>query len=90
MRSSERANGHTRAVNALNFDKSECPARSMLKFQGMRAAGSKAHRYKGDFYKSTLAPVGRRIELRCCGVDIVMLTVLFLEVAALVRLFLAK
>jgi len=44
-----------------------------------------------DFYLSTLAPVGRvRRESPFCVADLIMLTVLFLEIAALVRLVLAN
>lgn len=56
----------------------------------MKTFVNKAAKYKGDFYRATLAPVNHRHETRCCGMDIAMLTVLFLELAVVMRLFLAQ
>jgi hypothetical protein len=56
----------------------------------MKAIAEKTSRQTTDFYLSTLAPVNHPGETRCGIVDIVMLTVLFLEIAVVMRLFLAN
>jgi len=45
---------------------------------------------KPDFYNSTLAPVNHQHDVQFRAADGVMLTVLFLEIAAFMRLFLAN
>ena len=44
----------------------------------------------GDFYLSTLAPVSHHTDSRFCVADLVILTVLFLEIGTLIRLILAN
>lgn len=44
----------------------------------------------GDFYLSTLAPVGHHHDSRFRVVDLIILTVLFLEIGTLIRLILAN
>jgi hypothetical protein len=44
----------------------------------------------GDFYLSTLAPVNHHSDSRFCVADLVILTVLFLEIGTLIRLVLAN
>jgi hypothetical protein len=51
---------------------------------------SKGNKDKSDFYTSTLAPVDRHGRIRINVFDVAMLTVLFLELAILVRFLLAK
>ncbi len=45
---------------------------------------------KANFYTSNLAPVNHSRETPFRGVDAVLLTVLFLEIAAVMRQFLAN
>jgi hypothetical protein len=47
-------------------------------------------RHRKNFYVSTLAPVNYRTEIQFRAVDAVMITVLFLELAVVMRLLLAK
>ncbi len=54
------------------------------------AANRTAPGPKPDFYNSTLAPVNHHHEVQFRAADAVMLTVLFLEIAAFMRLFLAN
>jgi hypothetical protein len=56
----------------------------------MKSVASKGHKPTSDFYTSTLAPVEQQRKLRICVMDIAMLTVLFLEMAVLMRFLLAK
>jgi hypothetical protein len=56
----------------------------------MKAATEKQAKVRDDFYSSTLAPVSQRRDLRFRALDVFILTVLFLEAAVLIRLFLAK
>ncbi len=56
----------------------------------MKAIAEKTTRHTSDFYISTLAPVDHQGDSMFGVVDVVMLTVLFLEMAVLVRLFLAN
>ena len=56
----------------------------------MKAAADKANRVRDDFYTSTIAPVNHRRDFRFRALDVFILTVLFLEGAVLLRLFLAK
>ena len=51
---------------------------------------SKQYQDKNDFYTSTLAPVDHHAKVRINVFDVAMLTVLFLEVAVLMRFLLAK
>jgi hypothetical protein len=44
----------------------------------------------GDFYLSTLAPVNHHSDSRFCVADLVILTVLFLEIGTIIRLVLAN
>ena len=55
----------------------------------MKAAAHHSNNQR-DFYLSTLAPVDRRRDTPFCAADLMMLTVLFLEIAAVVRLVLAN
>lgn len=55
----------------------------------MKAVARAIRRNKANFYASTLAPVDRRGEVRFRTVDMVMLSVLFLELALLMRWSLA-
>ena len=55
----------------------------------MKAAADKEHKVRGDFYTTTIAPVNHGREIRFCSLDCCLLTVLFLEAAVLVRLFMA-
>jgi hypothetical protein len=55
----------------------------------MKAAADRKNS-SGDFYLSTLAPLDQRRESRFCAADLIMLTVLFVEIALLMRLILAK
>ena len=57
-------------------------------FPAMKAAADYANNRR-DFYLSTLAPVDDRRDSPFSAADLFMLTVLFLEIAALVRLVLA-
>ena len=56
----------------------------------MKAFARKTGRQVGDFYQSTLAPLGRRGDRRFGLLDITLLTVLFLEAAISIRLILAN
>lgn len=56
----------------------------------MKAAADRGSKEPSDFYLSTIAPVDRRGDKCLRPVDVVMLTVLFLELAVLMRLFLAN
>ena len=56
----------------------------------MKAATGKETKGRGDFYISTIAPVNHHRDLRFRALDVFILTVLFLEAAVLIRLFLAK
>jgi hypothetical protein len=53
-------------------------------------AATKGTRDKNDFYTSTLAPVDHHAKVRINAFDVAMLTVLFLELAVLMRFLLAK
>lgn len=55
----------------------------------MKVVTDTANKHHNDFYHS-LGPVNHSREARFSLLDISMLTVLFLEVAALLRLFLAN
>ena len=66
------------------------PARSMLSANCMKAVSDTGKRARKDYYTSTLAPIGRRHEIRFSVIDAVIMSVLFLEVAGLMRLLLAK
>jgi len=59
-------------------------------FSAVKADSEKRARRAGDFYISTLAPVDHRKDARFGLLDISMLSVLFLELAVLVRLLLAN
>ena len=63
----------------------------MLPQNRMKASGPDHRREHSDFYTTTLAPVhhGQRT-LRIHAVDVLMLTVLFLEMGVLVRFLLAN
>jgi hypothetical protein len=58
----------------------------------MKSAAANSHlgKNKGDFYRSTLAPVNGQGDLRFCTADAVMLIVLFVEIVIFARLFLAN
>lgn len=58
----------------------------------MKAVGSSepGQGHHHDFYTTMLAPVNRHGELNFRAVDAVVLVVLFLEVAAVMRLLLAN
>jgi hypothetical protein len=56
----------------------------------MKAVIDSGRRPHHDFYSATLAPINHRRDSRFSLVDIVLLSVLFLEIAGLMRLFLAK
>ena len=57
----------------------------------MKASSPTHSRAQSDFYTNTLAPVQRgQRTLRIHAVDVLMLTVLFLEVGVLVRFLLAN
>ncbi|MFO1475917.1 MAG: hypothetical protein U1F98_04615 [Verrucomicrobiota bacterium] len=57
----------------------------------MKFIVEKALDEKGDFYTTTLAPITQPRTLCCVSAaDVVMLTVLFLELAAVMRFLLAK
>ena len=54
------------------------------------AASRNKHGNARDFYLATLAPVNQHGETQFRAADAVMLTVLFLEIAIFMRLFLAN
>jgi hypothetical protein len=54
------------------------------------AVNRNRHGHARDFYLSTLAPVNHHRETQFRAADAVMLTVLFLEIAVFMRLFLAN
>ncbi len=58
----------------------------------MKTIAGDDSRNKNDFYTSTLAPVDQhgKLRLRIRPMDVMMLTVLFLELGVLVRFLLAK
>jgi hypothetical protein len=56
----------------------------------MKVFAEKRDEHMDDFYTSTLAPVDRQRETHFGVLDGAMLTVLFVEVAVFVRLFLAN
>jgi hypothetical protein len=56
----------------------------------MKPVAGKRSRPTYDFYASTLAPVDHQKETRFGILDVAMLSVLFLEMAVLMRLFLAN
>ena len=56
----------------------------------MKLTADGANKQTSDFYTSTLAPVEHHGKVRITAADIVMLTVLFLEMAVLMRFLLAK
>jgi hypothetical protein len=56
----------------------------------MKSVAGKWNRKSNDFYTSTIAPVDRKRDRRMRLVDVAMLTVLFLEMGVIIRLFLAK
>jgi len=56
----------------------------------MKATTHSGSRNRSDFYSSTLATTNRSREIRFSAVDIVILAVLFLEIAGVMRLFLAN
>ena len=56
----------------------------------IKSVAGKETRDKNDFYTSTLAPVDHQGKIRIRPLDIVILTVLFLEMAVLMRFLLAK
>ena len=62
----------------------------MLSLHDMKAVADNGKTKRSDFYTSTVAPVNDCRKGRFCCTDSVMLTVLFLEVAAFVRLFMAN
>jgi len=56
----------------------------------MKAVTDIGKRHESDYYISTLAPIDHRHECRFCSADVLILCVLFLEVAGLMRLLLAN
>jgi hypothetical protein len=54
------------------------------------AVSRNRHGQARDFYLSTLAPVNHHRETKFRAADAVMLTILFLEIAAFMRLILAN
>jgi hypothetical protein len=56
----------------------------------MKTIAETENRNKSDFYTSTLAPVEQHRKLRIRPMDVMMLTVLFLELGVLMRFLLAK
>jgi hypothetical protein len=56
----------------------------------MKTIAGTENRTKNDFYTATLAPVDQHGKLRIRPMDVMMLTVLFLELGVLVRFLLAK
>jgi hypothetical protein len=56
----------------------------------MKAAAEKQTRVRGDFYTSTIAPINNHRDLHFRALDVLALTVLFLEVGVLIRWLLAK
>ena len=62
----------------------------MLSSEPMKACAEKRNHRMDDFYISSLAPVDRQQETRFGVLDGAMLTVLFMEVAVFMRLFLAN
>jgi hypothetical protein len=62
----------------------------MLSFAVVKVNSEKRARRTGDFYISTLAPVDHRRDARFGALDVAMLSVLFLELAVFMRLFLAN
>jgi len=89
---SESSNARLRmAEYLLTFHNLNFKTRPDLCFvRGMRSIASKANKQTSDFYTSTLAPVEQQSKVRICIVDVVILTVLFLELAVLMRFLLAK
>lgn len=55
----------------------------------MNAAADNINRQGSDFYLTTLAPLDHQTEARIGAQDVLLLTVLFLEMAVLIRLLLA-
>jgi len=64
--------------------------RSLLPAIQMKAAADNANRQESDFYLTTLAPLDHQTEARIGAADVLLLTVLFLELAVLIRLLLAS
>jgi len=58
--------------------------------EDMKAAANLATGIPDDFYASHLAPVAQRRVCRFCLADMLLLTVLFMETAVVMRLFLAS
>jgi hypothetical protein len=56
----------------------------------MNAAADNTNRQGSDFYLTTLAPLGHQTEARISAPDVLLLTVLFLEMAVLIRLLLGN
>lgn len=63
---------------------------SMLNCRGMKAAVRVLKRNRSNFYTSSVAPVGTGHEIRFRALDMVMLCVLFLELALAMRWCLAN
>jgi hypothetical protein len=56
----------------------------------MKAVAEKIHRKRSDFYSSTIAPLYRYRQVRIRIMDVGLLTVLFLELAVVIRFVLAN